>query len=139
MSVKKGDGRGERVFLDMLRATRIMPRLQLSAEDLARVSIQPWTDSAPPELIFYTGCNILRTPHIPLFYHDFLDALDLSYAVYDGPSKCCGILQLRLGDTENAGLQAYGKIQRFAETGASKVVSWCPTCMIQIGATALPV
>ena len=35
--------------------------------------------------------------------------------------------------------QAYATIKRFAETGASEVVSWCPTCMVQMGETALPV
>ena len=116
-----------------------MPRLQLSAEDLARVSTERWTESTPPELIFYTSCNILRTPYVALFCLDFLDASDLSYAVSDGPSKCCGILQLRQGDTENAGRQAHAKNQRFFKTGASKVVSWSPTCMIQVGETALPI
>ena len=91
------------------------------------------------DLIFYTGCNILRTPHIALLCLDVLDALGLSYAVYGGPSNCCGILQFRPGDADNAGRQAFATIKRFAETGASEVVSWCPTCMIQVGETALPV
>ena len=43
------------------------------------------------------------------------------------------------GDTANGGRQAYATIKRFAETGASEVVSWCPTCMVQMGETALPV
>lgn len=135
------DGRrqGQENFQDMVRATRIMPRLQLSADDLARVSTRRWTEDSPPDLIFYTGCNILRTPHIALLCLDVLDALDLSYAVYGGPSNCCGILQFRPGDADNAGRQAYATIKRFAETGASEVVSWCPTCMIQVGETALPV
>lgn len=126
-------------FKDMTRATRIMPRLQLSPADLDRVSSKPWTEETPPDLIFYTGCNILRTPHIALLCLDTLDALDLSYAVYGGAANCCGILQLRPGDTENGGRQAYATIKRFAETGASEVVSWCPTCMIQVGETALPI
>ena len=136
---EEGRRQGRESFQDMVRATRIMPRLQLSAEDLTRVSTRRWTEATPPDLIFYTGCNILRTPHIALLCLEVFDALDLSYAVYGGPSNCCGILQLRPGDTENAGRQAYATIQRFAETGASEVISWCPTCMIQVGETALPV
>jgi len=136
---EEGRREGQESFRDMVRATRIMPRLQLSAEDLARVSTRRWTEETPPDLIFYTGCNILRTPHIALLCLDVLDALDLSYAVYGGPSNCCGILQFRPGDADNAGRQAFATIKRFAETGASEVVSWCPTCMIQVGETALPV
>ena len=70
-----------------------------------------------------------------------------------GYSRCFGIelcglwrsfellrdLQLRPGDTANGGRQAYATIKQFAETGASEVVSWCPTCMVQMGETALPV
>ena len=136
---EEGRREGRESFQDMVRATRIMPRLQLSAEDLARVSTRRWTEETPPDLIFYTGCNILRTPHIALLCLDVLDVLGLSYAVYGGPSNCCGILQFRPGDADNAGRQAFATIKRFAETGASEVVSWCPTCMIQVGETALPV
>ena len=144
MSMKRGDSdemrrAGAANFQDMVRATRILPRLQLNASDLDRVSTKRWTGETPPDLIFYTGCNVLRTPHIALLCLDVLDALELSYAVYGGPANCCGILQLRPGDTENAGKQAYATIKRFAETGASEVVSWCPTCMVQMGETALPV
>lgn len=139
----EGEGAGRRAgvasFKDMTRATRVLPRLQLSPEELARISSRPWTGETPPDLIFYTGCNLLRTPHIALFCLDVLDALGLSYAVYGGPGNCCGILQFRPGDGANGGRQAYATIQRFAETGASEVVSWCPTCQIQIGQTALPI
>ena len=130
---------GRASFQDMVRATKVLPRLQLSAEDLARVSTKRWTEDTPPDLIFYTGCNVLRTPHIALLCLDILDALDLSYAVYGGPSNCCGILQLRPGDAANGGRQAYSTIKRFAETGASEIVLWCPTCMVQMGETALPI
>lgn len=136
---EEGRRQGSANFQDMVRATKVLPRLQLNAEDLARVSTKRWSGNEPPDLIFYTGCNVLRTPHIALLCLDVLDALELSYAVYGGASNCCGILQLRPGDTENAGRQAYATIRRFAETGASEVVSWCPTCMIQMGETALPV
>jgi Fe-S oxidoreductase len=144
LSMKRGAGetareQGRASFQDMVRATKVLPRLQLSAEDLARISTKRWTEDVPPDLIFYTGCNVLRTPHIALLCLDILDALDLSYAVYGGPSNCCGILQLRPGDTANGGRQAYSTIKRFAETGASEIVSWCPTCMVQMGETALPI
>ncbi len=134
-----GREQGQESFQDMVRATQVLPRLQLSADDLARLSPQRWTESQPPDLVFYTGCNILRTPHIALLCLDVLDALELRYAIYGGPANCCGILQFRPGDVDNAGRQAYATIKRFAETGTSEVVSWCPTCMIQIGETVLPV
>ncbi len=126
-------------FKEMSRGVRLMSRLQLPPDLLNRLnpSSHPERD-APPDLIFYTGCNMLRTPHIGLLCLDILDRLDASYEVHGGPANCCGILQLRPGDDENAARQGGKTIERFAATGASQVLSWCPTCQIQIGETLLP-
>ena len=45
---EEGRRQGRESFQDMVRATRVMPRLQLSAEDLARVSTRRWTEETPP-------------------------------------------------------------------------------------------
>ena len=130
---------GKTGFKSMSRGVRVLSRLQLPPDLLERLSPSSHPERAePPELIFYTGCNMLRTPHIGLLCLDVLDRLGVRYEVYGGPSNCCGILQLRPGDDANAGRQAYRTIERFAATGASEVLSWCPTCQIQFGETALP-
>lgn len=130
---------GKKSFQSMSRGVRVLSRLQLPPELLERLSpsSHPERDE-PPELIFYTGCNMLRTPHIGLLCLDVLDRLNVRYEVYGGPSNCCGILQMRPGDDANAGRQAYRTIHRFAATGAPEVLSWCPTCQIQFAETALP-
>jgi hypothetical protein len=69
---------------------------------------------------------------------DVLDLLEARYEVHGGPSNCCGILQLRTGDDDSAARQGGKTIERFAATGASTVLSWCPTCQIQFGETLLP-
>ncbi|HYH43167.1 MAG TPA: heterodisulfide reductase-related iron-sulfur binding cluster, partial [Burkholderiales bacterium] len=92
----------------------------------------------PPELVFYTGCNVLKTPHIVLLALDILDALGTSYQVMGGPGDCCGVLQYRTGDVEASGRIAYRTTDRFAATGASKVLAWCPTCTVQLGENVLP-
>jgi Fe-S oxidoreductase len=88
--------------------------------------------------VFYTGCNVLKTPHIVLLCLDILDALGVSYHVMGGPGDCCGVLQFRTGDLDASGRIAYRTTDRFAATGASKVLAWCPTCTIQIGENVLP-
>jgi len=130
---------GKANFQSMSRGVRVLSRLQLPPELLERLSpsSHPRREE-PPELIFYTGCNMLRTPHIGLLCLDVLDRLGVRYEVYGGPSNCCGILQMRPGDDANSGRQAYRTIERFAATGAPEVLSWCPTCQIQFGETALP-
>jgi len=131
---------GREMFQDMSRGVRMLSRLQLPVDVLARLN-PPAKRPAPetaPDLVFYTGCNLLKTPHIGLLCLDVLDKLGATYEVYGGPGNCCGVLQFRPGDTENAGRQALTTIQRFHETGAAEVLAWCPTCQIQFGDIALP-
>ncbi len=130
---------GKDNFKKMARAVRVLSRLQLKPDDLARLSRGQRSADAPvPDLVFYTGCNVLRTPHIALLCLDVMDQLDIDYAVYGGPSDCCGILQMRAGDAGNAGRQGERTVDRFFGTGAAKVLSWCPTCQIQLGESVLP-
>jgi Fe-S oxidoreductase len=144
MQRSKGDdatrSAGKAGFQDMTRAVRVLSRLQLSPDQLRRLGQLPGGDPAPenPELVFYTGCNLLRTPHIALHCLDVLDALGVAYAVQGGPGSCCGILQLRGGDGDGASRQADSTIARFAGTGATQIVAWCPTCQIQMSEAMLP-
>ena len=132
--------KGKDQFKAMTRGVRVLSRLQLPPELLERLDPSSHPKAAePPDLIFYTGCNLLKTPHIGLLCLDVLDRLDVRYEVYGGPANCCGILQMRGGDDENAMRQGLRTIERFAETKTSEVLSWCPTCQIQFGETALPI
>lgn len=127
---------GKDAFKTMSRGVRVLSRLQLPPDLMNRLSpsSHPARETAP-DIVFYTGCNMLKTPHIGLLCLDVFDRLGVSYEVYGGPSNCCGILQLRPGDTANAGRQAGRTMERFAETGAADVVSWCPTCQMQMTET----
>ncbi len=129
--------KGNAAFSKMGRSVRVLSRMQLPADVLMRFRHEAPAQS-PPEVVFYTGCNVLRTPHIVLLSLDILDALGVSYRVMGGPGNCCGILQFRAGDFDAAGRIAYRTTDRFAETGAGKVLVWCPTCAIQIGENVLP-
>ena len=131
--------KGKKDFRAMSRGVRVLSRLQLPPELMARLnpSSHPERDEAP-DLVFYTGCNMLKTPHIGLLCLDVLESLGVSYEVYGGPANCCGVLQWRPGDDANAGRQAYKTVERFAETKTSEVLSWCPTCQIQFSELSLP-
>ncbi len=130
---------GKKGFKKMARSVRVLSRLQLQPKDLERLARSTRHErSAAPELVFYTGCNVLRTPHIALLCLDVLDRLGIDYAVHGGPSDCCGIIQMRAGDSANAGRQGESTVDRFFGTGAEKVLSWCPTCQIQLGESVLP-
>lgn len=129
--------KGSAGFAHMGRSVRVLSRMQLPAEVLRRFRHAP-PAASPPEILFYTGCNVLRTPHIVLLVLDIFDALDVRYEVMGGPGNCCGVIQFRSGDLDASGRIAYRTTDRFAESGARTVVAWCPTCTIQIGENVLP-
>ena len=145
MAARKGEAevrRGaQQYFNSMGRSTRIISRLQLSPEVLDRVAPKLRASDeyeTTPDIVFYTGCNVIKTPHIALLVLEVLDALGVSYEVMGGTATCCGIQQFKRGDPKAAGRLGFNTIERLARPGASRVVSWCPSCFIQIGEVALP-
>lgn len=126
-------------FQTMSRGVRILSRLQLPPETLARVrGLSAPSRLSPPDVVFYTGCNILKTPHIALLCLDVLDLLGVDYEVMGGPGQCCGVYQFREGDLDNTARVSYKTIDGLAAAGTSTVLSWCPSCQLQIGEVALP-
>jgi heterodisulfide reductase subunit D len=145
MNARKGEAevrRGaQQYFNSMGRSTRTISRLQLAPEVLDRLAPKlraPEEYERAPDIVFYTGCNVIKTPHIALLVLEVLDALDVSYEVMGGTATCCGIQQFKRGDPKTAGRLGVNTIERLARPGASKVVSWCPSCFIQIGEVAMP-
>jgi Fe-S oxidoreductase len=125
-------------FQSMSRSVRVLSRLQLPPETLARFRRAPTVRQAPPDVVFYTGCNVLRTPHIALLCLDVLDRLGVEYEVMGGVGQCCGVYQFREGDFANNSKMANATIEGLASAGTSTVLSWCPSCQISIGEVSLP-
>src|SRR5258708_8467608 len=81
-------------FRDISRDVTMLSRLQLDAEVLERLGQKSASVSTPaeaPDFVFYTGCNVLKTPHIALLALDLMDALGITYPVMGGPSHCSGL------------------------------------------------
>ena len=130
---------GAQGFRTMSKAVRVLSRIQLPPDVLARFEAAEQADtSAPVDVVFYTGCNLRRTPHIALLCFDILDTLGVSWRVEGGATACCGIIQTRAGDLDAAGNVAYRTTDRFAAARPKTVLSWCPTCTVQIGENVLP-
>jgi len=131
--------RGRKAFNTMSRGVKVLSRLQLPAEFVGAVTRAARAESAPaPDVVMYLGCNVLKTPHIALLCLDVLDRLGTRYAVFGGPANCCGVLQFRAGDMATAGRIGGGTVAGFAATGAPRVLTWCPTCNIQLGEVVMP-
>ena len=132
---------GAQVFSGMSRGVRVLSRMQLPPDLLARINPRPRRGDTPattPDVVFYTGCNVLRTPHIALLCLDVLDTLGVRYEVMGGPSHCCGIFQYRAGDAEGAGRIGFNTLERLGSAGTEEVLSWCPSCQTQLGEITLP-
>lgn len=133
---------GQQYFSTMNRGTRLISRMQLAPEVLARVSRPLRRAEAyagqQPDIVFYTGCNVIKTPHIALLVLEVLDALHVSYEIVGGAATCCGIQHFKQGDAKAAGQIAFNTIERLGRPGAARVITWCPSCQIQIGEVAMP-
>ena len=127
-------------YRDMARDVSMLSQLQLDDEVLERLgqkSAAAATPATTPDFVFYTGCNVLKTPHIALLALDIMDALGISYQVMGGPSHCCGVMQLRPGDVEMSGRMGSNTIEKLSHS-KSGVLSWCPSCYVQFTETTLP-
>jgi heterodisulfide reductase subunit D len=133
--------RGVEGFRKMARDVTHISRLQLDDELLRRLGQNAGAEtesSAPPDFVFYAGCNVLKTPHIALLALDIMDRLGASYRVMGGPTRCCGIGQMRTGDMETSGRFAQSTMAKLAHSKSGQVVSWCPSCHVQFTEVALP-
>ncbi|WMT75639.1 (Fe-S)-binding protein [Bradyrhizobium sp. Ash2021] len=128
-------------YRDVSRDVTMLSRLQLDAAVLERLGQKSASVSTPaeaPDFVFYTGCNVLKTPHIALLALDIMDALGITYQVMGGPSHCCGIAQLRAGDVEMSGRMGSNTIEKLSHSRSGQVISWCPSCYVQFTETTLP-
>jgi heterodisulfide reductase subunit D len=127
-------------FRKVARDVNHIARLQLDEALLQRLGQggnRPAADELP-DFVFYTGCNVLKTPHIALLALDIMDALGATYEVMGGPTHCCGVVQMRTGDVATSGRLGENSIDKLAKSKSKQVVSWCPSCQVQFSETTLP-
>ena len=130
---------GQRAFNTMTQGVKVLSRLQLPADLVSRVTRSAHASDGPaPDVVLYLGCNVMKTPHIALLCMDVLDRVGARYAVHGGPANCCGVIQFRAGDPKTSGKIGGNTVAGFAATGAAKVLTWCPTCNIQLGEIVMP-
>ena len=141
--------KGVEGFRHVARDVNAISKIQLDDALLARLGQgKPNGSSAPAaegrapgepaDFVFYTGCNVLKTPHIALLALDVMDALGISYQVMGGPTHCCGVQQLRAGDLATFARVAESALDKLAHSKTGEVISWCPSCHVQFTEMALP-
>src|ERR1700704_6311336 len=128
-------------YRDLSRDVTVLSRLQLDGEVLERLGQKSASVSTPieaPDFVFFTGCNVLKTPHTALLALDIMDALGITYQVMGGPSHCCGIMQLRPGDIEMSGRMGSNSMEKMSHSKSGQVSSWCPGRYVQFTELTLP-
>jgi Fe-S oxidoreductase len=132
-------------FRKVAREVTHISQLQLDAALLERLGQRAERPTAAadgsemrPDFVFYTGCNVLKTPHIALLALDIMDALGITYAVMGGPTHCCGVVQMRTGDVATSGRMAENTLDKLSQSKTGQVLSWCPSCHVQFTETMLP-
>jgi Fe-S oxidoreductase len=126
-------------FRKVARDVKHISNLQLDDTLLARLGQgAPPAADALPDFVFYTGCNVLKTPHIALLALDIMDAIGISYAVMGGPTHCCGVQPLRSGDLATFGRVSENTLDKLAQSKSGEVLSWCPSCHVQYTEMTLP-
>ncbi len=133
--------RGVEGFRHVARDVNAISKIQLDDALLKRLgqgAKQAGESGEQADFVFYTGCNVLKTPHIALFALDIMDALGISYEVMGGPTHCCGIQQLRSGDLQTFGRVAESALDKLAQSKTGQVLSWCPSCHVQFTEMTLP-
>ncbi|HEX4040848.1 MAG TPA: (Fe-S)-binding protein [Xanthobacteraceae bacterium] len=133
--------KGVEGFRHVARDVNAISKLQLDDALLARLgqtAKQGGATGEPADFVFYTGCNVLKTPHIALYALDIMDALGISYEVMGGPTHCCGVQQLRAGDLATFGRVAESALDKLSRSKTGQVLSWCPSCHVQFTEMTLP-
>ncbi|SVB26860.1 uncharacterized protein METZ01_LOCUS179714, partial [marine metagenome] len=71
------------LFRKMSRAIRIMAAMQLAPPEFDRLLRNP--PARPVDVVFYTGCNPIRTPNLLFNAMVLLDSFNVDYEVVGGP------------------------------------------------------
>jgi Fe-S oxidoreductase len=132
---------GVEAFRKVAVEVKHLSQMQLDDALLARLgqgANKPVTGEKP-DFVFYTGCNVLKTPHIALLALDIMDSIGVTYEVMGGPTHCCGIVQMRMGDVATSGRFGEATIDKLSHSKSGQVVSWCPSCQVQFTETTLPI
>jgi Fe-S oxidoreductase len=133
---------GMEAFRKVHADVTVQSRMQIDDEALERLGQRLAARSEDagggqaPDFVFYTGCNLLKTPHIALTALDIMDALGVRYQVMGGPTHCCGVNQLRAGDAATSANMAETTMTKLARTG--QVLTWCASCQVQFTEVMLP-
>jgi heterodisulfide reductase subunit D len=124
-------------FTEMSRGIQLLARLQMPDSDFRRLTSPLGWGTAGADVLFYYGCNVLRTPDILLTAIEVLQRLGVSFGVLGGVANCCGIVHYRLGEVERGERIEQQTYERWLSFSPKRVLLWCPNCEMHFLQSAL--
>jgi len=119
------------LFTLMARGIKLLANLQMSSADYKRLTSPTGWGTPGVEVLFYYGCNVLRTPDILLTAVEILHRLGVRFGLLGGMGNCCSVLQFRGADTAKAQKIENSTYDRWLSFDPQRVLLWCPSCEIQ--------
>jgi Fe-S oxidoreductase len=80
--------------------------------------------------LFWYGCNMTRHGEIIRLGQRLLEAVGVGAAPIGGPGACCG--SVKESTPRIAEGMANRTMERFSESGALRVITWCPSCHMNL-------
>jgi Fe-S oxidoreductase len=120
-------------FRRLTNANQVLAVMQMAPEKYQWLTGLGQGKKARAEVLFYFGCNPIKTADIVFNVNDVFDRLGLDFEVVGGSATCCGITFFRQGDLEGSGRMMRNSLAAFARFEPREVVTWCPTCQIHFG------
>jgi Fe-S oxidoreductase len=93
--------------------------------------------TADTNVTFWYGCNMARHGEIVRLVAQMLEAVGVSAAPAGGPAYCCGSPQE--ANARIAAGMAARTVEKFNAAGRGKVVTWCPSCHMNMDDLMAPV
>lgn len=91
----------------------------------------------PDQAVFWYGCNMTRHGELIRTSARLLEAVGISAKPAGGPGHCCGAP--KEASARIAGGMGERTVAKFNATGAPAVVTWCPTCHMNMQDIMAPV
>ncbi|MFQ5682691.1 MAG: heterodisulfide reductase-related iron-sulfur binding cluster [Candidatus Binatia bacterium] len=128
MESKKAASRG---FKKMTKEIRLLTGMQVSPEEIKRLTGRQDQRKKHARVVFWIGCNLPRTSHLVLALEDILERLDVDCEVLGGQDNCCGIVHFREGDNDTGNRVVRNTVRHMERLSPKMVLAWCPTCHLQ--------
>ncbi len=93
--------------------------------------------NSTPDAIFWYGCNMTRHGEVIRASARILEAVGVAAAPRGGPAACCG--SPKDANARINGGMARRTVQAFNGSGAAAVITWCPSCHMNMQDSMAPV